>query len=354
MTAKRFFSFVRALMAGLMVSLAASLGVTHAALAQDGQDVMNRLDRLERDIRTLNQQLAGGGGVPSQMSSSTVGGGGGGDGLSTRALVRLDALELEMRTLTGNAETLSYQIDQLSRRLDQLMTDLDFRLARLEGTNPGGFTQPQPSAAPTSGGVSQIGSMPPVAPGGAGTGKVQKDGSYQPGQGEVGVLGSMKTGKLEDALAAQPAPQAAQPAPKDTKTSAASVLPEGTPKDQYAYAFDLTRQARYDEAEVAFRAFLELHGKDELADNARYWLAETYYVRKSYPEAAQAFFEAYQKAPQGQKAADSLLKLGMTMAAMDKTAEACATFGKLRKEFSPLKANVEQTLNREVGRLKCK
>ena len=60
------------------------------------------------------------------------------------------------------------------------------------------------------------------------------------------------------------------------------------------------------------------------------------------------------QAPEGPKAPDSLLKLGMSMAGLDKTQEACATFGKLRKEFSPLKTNIEQALNREVKRLECK
>ncbi|MCK5574811.1 MAG: tol-pal system protein YbgF, partial [Sphingomonadales bacterium] len=134
----------------------------------------------------------------------------------------------------------------------------------------------------------------------------------------------------------------------------ASVLPEGSVQDRYRFAFDLTRQARYEEAEIAFKAFVAEHGDEPLANNARYWLAETFYVRKRYMDAAQAFFASYKKAPTGPKAPDSLLKLGMSMAGLEKPTEACTTFGKLRKEFTPLKANIEQALDREVKRLSCK
>jgi len=70
--------------------------------------------------------------------------------------------------------------------------------------------------------------------------------------------------------------------------------------------------------------------------------------------AAQSFFEAYQKFPSGAKAPDSLLKLGMSMANMDKATKACTTFGKLRREFvGAMKTPIEQARNRETARLKC-
>ena len=133
-----------------------------------------------------------------------------------------------------------------------------------------------------------------------------------------------------------------------------AVLPTGSVTDRYKFAFNLTRQARYEEAEIAFKAFIKSHGEDALAGNAHYWLGETYYVRKDFMHAAQAFFEAYQKFPSGAKAPDSLLKLGMSMSNMDKSTEACTTYGKLRQEFSgAMKAPIEQALNRETQRLKC-
>ncbi len=381
----------------MIAALGASLIAAHpgAALAQDTQGatiqgpstsaLMDRIDRLERDIRTLNQQIArmpassdqAPAATPATTEASNVAQPqfNAGEGLASRMMVRLDALESEVRAATGQSESLSFRIDQLTQRFDKLLVDLDYRLARLEGSNPGSFdTLPKVSAAPAPVGVSKVGAMPAVGEGTADQGSVSKDGTYQPPAGSTSTLGTISKATLDaqlngmkdgeetpdttDAVAPvqAPAPSDATASPQADATTAnvESALPEGSAQDRYRFAFDLTRQARYEEAEIAFKAFIDAHGADDLANNARYWLAETYYVRKRFMESAQAFFEAYQKAPEGPKAADSLLKLGMSMAGLEKTTEACATFGKLRKEFSPLKANIEQALNREVKRLDCK
>lgn len=132
-------------------------------------------------------------------------------------------------------------------------------------------------------------------------------------------------------------------------------FPKGTMKDQYKFAFNLLRKARYQEAEIAFKDFLNSYADDPLAGNAQYWLSETYYVRKDFMQAAQSFFMVYKKFPTGVKAPDSLLKLGMSMAALGKTKEACTTFGKLRVAFSGnLKSNVQRALNKQISRLNCR
>ena len=367
-----------------------------AVVGQNTQALLDRLDRLERDIRTLNQQIAG---MPTESPSAVAPAAAPatqapapqieyteGEGMLSRVMVRLDALESEVRTATGQSESLTFGIEQLTQRFDKLMVDLDYRLARLEGDTPGSFaSQPAISAPPSPGSVSKVGAMPPVGQSVEGStpeqGTMLKNGLYQPGAQGGGVLGTMskstldaielETGKKEgpadgseltDVAAASPAVSTAPsvatptvaPVTAPVATPSASVLPEGSVQDQYRFAFDLTRQARYEEAEIAFKAFVAAHEDEPLANNARYWLAETFYVRKRYMEAAQAFFEAYKKAPTGPKAPDSLLKLGMSMAGLEKPTEACTTFGKLRKEFTPLKANIEQALNREIKRLSCK
>lgn len=392
------------------LALVAATALPQDVRAQNAQTVQNtgalmdRIDRLERDIRTLNQQIArsaapsaspatgqtpaastSGGEPPVQFNAS--------EGMMSRVMVRLGALESEVRAATGQSENLSFRIDQLTQRLDKLLVDLDYRLARLEAGAPGGpLAQPgaQPgamparpgiSAAPAPMGVSKVGAMPPVGDtpsDGVAQGTMRKDGTYLPSPEERNTLGVVSRSTLDaivskggeeagaDGAAPAPMESAAMQAPSvapslpagspaaEPAAALASILPEGSVQDRYRFAFDLTRQARYDEAEIAFKAFLDAHGEDDLANNARYWLAETFYVRKRFMDAAQAFFEAYQKAPEGPKAADSLLKLGMSMAGLNKSTEACATFGKLRKEFTPLKPNIEQALNREVKRLECK
>lgn len=353
-------------LAWVVLTWAVAAFLPQYVFAQDAQNsgpLMDRIDRLERDIRTLNQQIARnpGGAAPSSASAAPVSkapvSGGAqpvefndNEGMLSRVMVRLDALEAEVRDATGQSESLSFRIDQVAQKLDKLMVDLDYRLARLEGGSTD--SAPTPSAAPATQGVSKEGAMPPVDdPSAVAQGTVSKDGTYVPSSEETNVLGSMPKNKL-DAIVNKDGKAA--PKAESAEGAKVSALPAGSVQDQYRFAFDLTRQARYDEAELAFKVFLDAHGKDDLANNARYWLAETYYVRKRFKESAQAFFEAYQKAPKGPKAADSLLKLGMSMAELEKTSEACATFAKVRKEFSPLKPELEQALTRESKRVGCK
>lgn len=402
MTLKSFYSAPTVAPLALLLALMQPLSVSAQnapvqpqvlnapASGQNTQALLDRLDRLERDIRTLNQQIAG---MPLDTSRAAAPRAPAlaaqppapqieyteGEGMLSRVMVRLDALESEVRTATGQSESLTFGLEQLTKRFDKLMVDLDYRLARLEGGNPGSFaSQPAISAAPAPGSVSKVGAMPPVGQGVEGStseqGTMLKNGLYQPGAQGGGVLGTMSKSKLDEiemeagkkdapadgaaqtdvAAVTAPAPAPSVATPAVAPAPVASVLPEGSVQDRYRFAFDLTRQARYEEAEIAFKAFVAEHGEEPLANNARYWLAETFYVRKRYMDAAQAFFASYKKAPTGPKAPDSLLKLGMSMAGLEKPTEACTTFGKLRKEFTPLKANIEQALNREVKRLNCK
>jgi tol-pal system protein YbgF len=114
------------------------------------------------------------------------------------------------------------------------------------------------------------------------------------------------------------------------------------------------RKAKYDEAEAAFKEFLAANPDDPLADNAHYWLGETYYVRGDYARAAEAFLEGYQGNKAGPKAPDTLLKLGMSLAALGKNKEACATYGELKKTLPDAPATIKGKADKERRRLGCR
>jgi tol-pal system protein YbgF len=142
-------------------------------------------------------------------------------------------------------------------------------------------------------------------------------------------------------------PVAAAPA------KASGILPQGTAKEQYDFAFGLLRQANYDNAELALQEFVKRYPKEKLASNARYWLGETYYVRAAYVQAAEVFLEGYQADPKGPKAPDSLLKLGMSLAGLDKKSDACAAFDKVIKDFPEASAGIHKTIAREKQKNSC-
>src|SRR5262249_32483171 len=118
--------------------------------------------------------------------------------------------------------------------------------------------------------------------------------------------------------------------------------------------FGLLRQANYEQAEKAFKAFIDKNPKEKpLIENAKYWYGETLYVRARFGEAATAFADAYQQNPQGPKAPDNLLKLAMSLGALDKTQDACTSLGELKARFPNAPANVRSRATEERAKLKC-
>lgn len=344
----------------LLAGTALPASVT-SSWAQDAQ-TLDRINRLERDLQTLQRQVYRGGTPPASPSS---GGGGSltetsGDGSSAanRLNSRIDELENQIRQMTGRFEEVEFASSQANRRIDKLVEDVDFRLNQLER---GGQPQGQQSA-PQTGSVEQV--KPNAQQQGLPANNNQPANvargstSATPGQApsKEGVLGSVPVdaqGRPLGGNAAQQ-PQTQQTARATPPASSKGKLPAGTPQERYNYAYKLLVQSDYADAEAAFREFIGAHGQDALAGNAQYWLGETYYVRGQYEPAAQAFLQGYQGYPKSAKAPDSLLKLGMSLSAMKKNPEACAALGQLGKEFASAPPHVKDAATRERTKIGCK
>jgi tol-pal system protein YbgF len=251
---------------------------------------------------------------------------------------RISALETELANQTGRIEEILHRLERIEDRVDRLVADVDYRLRALEGTG-GEIAAAPPRAAPAPPGAEARGPAPTEPP--------------PPGAGP-GVLGTLTASELRAAGLA-PAPGEAPPAAgAPAPVAAAAVdLPPGTSEERYAFARSLLNQARYDEAEAAFRAFIDLHGDDPLAGNASYWLAETYYVRGRYQEAAATYLDGYQKFPTSVKAPDNLLKLGVSLARLGEATEACAAFDRLAEAFPEAPQPIKQRAQRERAGVSC-
>ncbi len=360
------------LVAVLVVAVALSTPVG-AQNTDDLKVMLDRMERLERDIRTLNLSLSRGRPVTPPVSGakpvpvipkagprSAAAGWEGTPGLA-RMEVRLSALEGDLRSATGAMEQFGFQIREIGKRLDKLVSDLDYRLSALEGRTQGqpGAVSGARTAAPPR--LSAAPAPPPVQkiiPGQAGGFATLPTTLGTVSQSSLSVVtppaAEKRPGQKPAPAAAKTARAApAQPAPAPTASAATIVLPPGTAKEQYNYAFGLLRQANYDKAELALQEFVKLHPKEALASNARYWLGETFYVRAAYVQAAEVFLEGYQADPKGPKAPDSLLKLGMSLGGLDKKREACAAFDKLLKDFPDAPAGVKNTVTREKQKYGC-
>ncbi|VAW32949.1 TPR repeat containing exported protein; Putative periplasmic protein contains a protein prenylyltransferase domain [hydrothermal vent metagenome] len=88
-------------------------------------------------------------------------------------------------------------------------------------------------------------------------------------------------------------------------------------QDAYDIAFAHLRAGRFLESARAFESFIQNHPKHELTDNAYYWLGESYYVKRQYPQALAAFQTLTSTFPASSKAPDSWLKIGYSYYEMD-------------------------------------
>jgi tol-pal system protein YbgF len=287
----------RCLAGALLVSLTAGL----PAAAQDSGDIralQDRLQRLDRELVTVQQQVYQGhgghavtGAVPAPTSDADT-------AAAVTLQTRISALESELRTTTGQIEEANFAVGDIRQRLDRLVNDLDSRLAALEKAFA---NRPPPNAAVT-----------PAA-----------------------------------------APSATKPAAKADAPAAPVKLPKGSAKEQYEFAFDLLKRSDYPRAESALKQFVAAHPDDPLAPNAQYWLAETFFVRNNFGEAAAQFLAGYQKYPQAPKAPDNLVKLGLSLAKLGKTPEACAAFTRFEKEYPAATGALRGRVSDERQHLKC-
>jgi tol-pal system protein YbgF len=308
-----------AVVAGLVM-----LGLAPGASAQDLYSMADQLNQLQREVADLQRQVNAGGGV---SMGSAVGGG----SAAASQEIRLQQMDEQIRSLTGQVEQLSYKVQQVTTKLDKLAGDVDYRLNALEqggGAAPGAENPPQ-VAGPAGGAAAGGGTAPGTAP--------------PPGAKSM-VLGTMRTNQPPPQDAGQTA--ALQPPPAVT-------LPGNTPEEKYNYAFGLLRQASYPEAEQALRSFVQQYPNDKLAGNAQYWLGESFYVRGNYNEAALAFAEGYQKYPTNVKAPQNLLKLAMSLTAMGRKADACKAFDQLARQFPNAPADVKLRAGRERQNAGC-
>jgi len=110
------------------------------AQSQDIRPLIDRMDRLQRDMDVMQRNLARGGGggavqpvsppPPQQMAPGA--GTQPSSGFVEQTEVRLSALEGQIRDLTGRIEETLNRVAQVQQRLEKLVGDVDFRLGELE------------------------------------------------------------------------------------------------------------------------------------------------------------------------------------------------------------------------------
>jgi tol-pal system protein YbgF len=329
------------------------LSFTAAAPAAQAQDAatQERLDRLERDLSMLQRQVYRGTGGEAPAGAE-------GGNAAVDMQVRMDRLEEQMRDLTGRVENETNAVEQLRQRLEQVNSDIDVRLGQ------GQASAEAPPPRPPGGPLIAAGEPPPAVTDAAPPYGRPPPGSPPPPD-PAASFGTLTPPGVPYGTA--PAPQRPYPGPTELtppqmasaasggslRPSGTEALPSGSASEQYNSAFGLLRRADYSAAEDALRNFIQQHPNDPLAGNAQYWLGESFYARGRYSDAAAAFAEGYKRYPRGSKAADGLLKLGMSLDRANQKHSACIALMQLDHDFPHPGSAVRDRATQEKKRLGC-
>lgn len=147
------------------------------------------------------------------------------------------------------------------------------------------------------------------------------------------------------------APQtAAKPGPEPKAPPAPVPAPTMSPQEAYSVAYNDYLKGNYDLAVESFKLYRQQFPESPLADNALYWIGECRYSQRKFEEAIDAFDELIVGYPQGDKAAASHLKKGLSFIELGRKPEALAALKLLVAKY-PLEeeARIAQDKIRELN-----
>lgn len=276
--------------------IAASVwGLSTNSFAASDSSLERQLENLREDVLVLQRQAA------------RVGNTSGED-----VVMQVSQMDENVRSLNGRLDMIEHNLKSLEDKLNNINKDIDLRLNMLEGK-----------------GMTTASSDLSVAPANAEPAK----------KFEAQVATSAPASILGGEIA---------------KDEALPEVNTKSPDQIYQEGLDAIKSGDYDLSTARFTTFLTKYPEHSLASNAQYWLGESYYGKKDYTKAAVAFATGYEKYKDGNKGADNILKLGMSMQRLGKKDEACSAFTNLAKEFPKASDVLKDKAAKLAAELECK
>ena len=273
-------------------------------------------------------------------------------------VVRINRLEEELRQAYGRIEELQNAQHRLEAQMQKFRQDVEFRFGDRSGGGPpdsdvaeAPLAPDQPAVAPrprrsdafdpnadpnAPGAPRPLGTTPPSAP------LVRE--SPAPLAREQPAPGA----PLELGKGPPPVPQ-----PSGPMVAGTGVAMLDQPREQYSAALQAFQAGQYPEAETGFKAFLAANPAHRLSPDAIFYIGETYLQRSRPREAAEQYLKIttdYSKSP---RAAESMVRLGQTLAALGNSDQACATLGEFGKRYPTASASVKKLAEHESTKDHC-
>ena len=299
--------------------------------------------------------------------------------------IRIERLENQLRTLTGQNEELQYRNRQLEEQLRAMQgaqpapnqaaaarpAAPNVAVAPPVQTDPG-YRQP-PTPQPGVGQAPAVIAAPVASSGRRGDAFDPSQNPNAPGvpralgggqaplaEGPVGAPGGRDAGEPLDLSNVgnsrdpnrAPMQRPVQQAP-NTTASLTTLPPSATPRDEFDLGIGYIQRKDYALAEETMRNFAQKYPSDALLPDSQYWLGESLYQRQKYRDAAETFLGVTTKYDTSAKAPDALLRLGQSLAALKEKEAACAAFGEITRKYPRASNGVKQGVSREQKRVGC-
>jgi tol-pal system protein YbgF len=284
---------------------------------------------------------------------------------------RIGQLEEQIRSLNGRIEEMSFQLLQMQEQIRKFQEDNEFRFQDLESgksssKKSGALETPKssdqasvtpevtdsPTTAPADG-TNMAGADPNAtgaAPPPSTLGQIIFDENGNPVSattetrpGDNATLPGVDTGiagQGDAGLNANPG--------SEQQTAALS-----NPGDLYQSAYGHVLSGDYGMAEQEFRDYLDAFPEGDKAADASFWMGEAQYSQGKFSESAKTFLNAHQTYGKSPKAPEMLLKLGMSLGALDNKETACATLREVNKRYPKASAAVKTKVTSEQSRFGC-
>ncbi|MCG8383787.1 MAG: tol-pal system protein YbgF [Gammaproteobacteria bacterium] len=194
---------------------------------------------------------------------------------------RITSLEEEVNLLRGEIESQNHALEMMKKRQRDLYLDSDRRLRELENR--------------------------------AGSVSLGHDASSAEVNAPEQTVASAVTG--------------------ESSVSVPTQVDRAQEKAAYNKAFNFLKEGRYAKAIESFGSFLVAYPSGDYSDNARYWLGESKYVSRLYPEAIADFERVVKDHPESPKVADAKLKIGYAYYELKRWDEAKSILSGLVSEY---------------------
>ncbi|WP_371392377.1 tol-pal system protein YbgF [Glycocaulis abyssi] len=284
-----------------LVSLLIGFGLlAGTAHAQSSRALTMRMDAIEARLNEMEQQSLAG------------------DPVAESLLMRVEALEREQRSLTGELETLTFE----NRRLRQEVDRLNTAMRRLLSGEDGELAVTDPD-------------NPHADARAAATRPLSLQGSNLPATRADAEAAAASSG------AAESSSREAASAPSD-------------PDEAFARARSRLLDGDFAGAQERFASFVEVYSAHPMTGQAWYWLGETHFAQGDYQDAADAYMSSLRADRRGERGPDALVRLGASLAAMDQRAAACNVLGSFSQEYPNAGADARQRAERERSRAGCR